>query len=823
MQIISRKNTIIIYLLSFVVPVIVAVAAFAAAGVYPFGTYTAVTGDAAYQFIDYISYLKTVFGGDNDLIYSLSKNLGGGMAGFAAYYYYSPLNLITLLFPANKLPIGLFIIFCMGTGLCSLSMCFSLGMIRGISFKNLIFSYAYGLMGFMIVYIELFHYYTDIILLPLVYLGLKKTLDKRRPDPLYIVSLTAAIICNYYFGYMICIFCALIFLYEVILDGKKLKSFIPFVLSSAASAGISAFVLLPTVLSLRGEKSNLSIGLYLLFNPLDFFSKFYTGSFKGDFGTGLPNVYCGMTAVVLLALFFFNKKIPIKERIVTAAFCIFFWMNFCINTLNVVWHGFNQPIGYPHRFAYIFVFFMLIKASESLEKTETLEVKKAYLIMGAGFLLYSLYLIFSYNENTSVLEILLSAVFVALAAIILYYRPKRMVFLLVLVCVLDLGSNALLTFRCFDFLSVEEYRTPVERTEEMIAFVKERDQGLYRIEKYFRRSHNDAFMHGYAGLSHFSSGEKMSTIRYMGKLGFRDNGNWAFYGEGNTSFADSLLGVKYVLSQFDGTGKPYEKIHSTDEGYTIFENPYALPLLFVTRTDEEIEDYKRYHDPFRLQEDIADSITGEENDILTEIPAEKTYEDGRKVVYEIKTLKDGVLEAYFDAPKEQNAEIYVNGADIGNYFGTYRWNVLDLGYQDKGSKIEVVLKASSDEDIKVSGAYFYTEDHEKLKEFYGKVVSQESSLEKITSSHYKGRVNIDQGSGVVFSVPYDESWRVYSDGERIDIYRACGNLLGAGLNEGEHDLEFKYVSEGQTAGNAVSLLSLIFITLYSLLCHRKKK
>ncbi|MBR5375888.1 MAG: YfhO family protein, partial [Lachnospiraceae bacterium] len=609
MQKTFSKQSAAIYILSFAVPPLVVMSAFAVMGVHPFGDRMAVTGDALYQFIDFISYLKTVFFGNNDLTYSLSKNLGGEMAGLAAYYYFSPLNLITLLFSEETLPDALFVIFCLGPGLCSLCMCLCLNSLRGLSWKNLVFSYAYGLSGFMIVYVELFHYYTDIILLPLVYLGLKRLLEKRKPDLCYILSLAAAIICNYYFGYMICIFCAMIYVYELLLDKEKIKSLAAFAISSVTAGALSAFVLLPAVLSLRGEKSNLSIGFFLLFNPADLFSKFYTGSFKGDFGTGLPNIYCGILTLILLVLYFFNSKIRLKERIVTGLFLLFFWMNFCINTLNVVWHGFNQPIGYPQRFAYIVTFFIIIKAGEAFETEEKLN-KRAAMLLFSGFVCYDVYLLLSHNKNTWVFDIVLSTAFFAVFLILLYLKPKGLTVILVMLTVADLFANAVITFDNFNLSEYEEYSIPVRRTKAMTEFVKERDPGLYRMEKYFRRSNNDAFMHDYAGLSHYSSSEKMSTIRFMGRLGFRDNGNWAFYGQGNTALADSLLGVRYILSQFDSTGKPYEMIKETEDGYFVYENPYALPLLFASAFGDDIGDCESIRDPFLLQEMMADGITG---------------------------------------------------------------------------------------------------------------------------------------------------------------------------------------------------------------------
>ncbi len=820
MQKTLQKKIIAIYFLSFAIPFLLVMAAFAVNGVAPFGKNMAVTGDALFQFIDFASYLKTVVFGNNDFVYSLSKNLGGEMAGLAAYYFFSPLNLITVLFPGEMLPDALFLLFCTGPALCSLSMCLCLGKLKGTKWTDLIFSFAYGLSGFMIVYVELYHYYTDLILLPLVYLGLKRMIEKRRPDLCYVICLALSIICNYYFGYMICIFCVLIYIYEVLLEKERIKSFAAFAVSSAAAGALSAFALIPAVLSLRGEKSNLSIGFFFLFNPVDLFSKLYTGSFKGDFGAGLPNIYCGMLVPALLMLFFFCKKITAREKILTGIVLAFFWMNFCINTLNVVWHGFNQPIGYPQRFAYVAVFFMIIKAWEACGAGESDIDRKWFFTIFAVFVFYDAYLLLSRNQNTGIVDIIISTGLFALFLLVLYFRPKRMVMMLVLLTVLDLFADAGISFRHFNLSLYEDYSIPYERTKEMTDFVKERDQGLYRMEKYFRRSNNDPFMYDYAGLSHYSSTEKMSTIRYMGRLGFRDNGNWAFYGEGNTSFADTLLGVKYVLSQYDGTGKPYVSIHETDEGYSIFENPNVLPLLFASKMKDSIGDYEQKRDPFALQEEIADGITGKANGIFIPVHFETTYENENRIVYDLHIEKDGLVEAYFDAPHLQKVRIYHNGGDFGEYFTPYRWGVLDLGWQEKGTVLEIALESEEDA-LEVDGAYFYTEDFEALKDFSEDVRSESSELEKITSSHYKGRVNIDDSKGVVFSVPFDENWKVTVDGQDTDIIKTGRNLLGAVVPQGDHEVEFRFVSAGQKEGNLISTVAGVLIILYMIMSWSK--
>ena len=81
-------------LLSFFIPVLIWIGVCVLHGIYPFGKSSIMTGDITYQFIDYLSYFKSIFFTENDLTYTFSKTMGGDMAGFSAYYLFSPFNLI---------------------------------------------------------------------------------------------------------------------------------------------------------------------------------------------------------------------------------------------------------------------------------------------------------------------------------------------------------------------------------------------------------------------------------------------------------------------------------------------------------------------------------------------------------------------------------------------------------------------------------------------------------------------------------------------------------------------------------------------------------
>ena len=90
-----------------------------------------------------------------------------------------------------------------------------------------------------------------VVLLPLVILGVDKLINENKCK-LYVISLFIAIVSNYYIGYMICIFSGLYFIYKLILNNKvKLIKLGSFIGASILSVALSAFILIPTVLSLK--------------------------------------------------------------------------------------------------------------------------------------------------------------------------------------------------------------------------------------------------------------------------------------------------------------------------------------------------------------------------------------------------------------------------------------------------------------------------------------------------------------------------------------------------------------------------------------------
>lgn len=799
------------------------------------------TGDITYQFIDYLAYYKTIFFGNNDLTYTFSKTLGGDMAGFSSYYLYSPFNLLLLLFPNKWLPVGLMIMIVLKCGLCGVSFFYMLSKMFGFRKDGIIFSTTYAMMGYIIVYFQLYAYFDNLMLLPFIVLGIHKLTENPKKKIGYILPLFFSIIINYYVGWMLCIFSVLYFIYQIVLKTDHLKnwkenipSVVSFAISSFIAGMMSAFVILPALLSLRGEKNSFHLGLYRTFEMSQLFSRFYTNSFKGNISGCLPNIYCGVLMILLIGVFFFQKKISKKERIVSGLFLLFFFLNFYINTLNVVWHGFNLPIGFPYRYSFLLTFLMIIFAYKGYRNAQgnySAAVLAGSLIV---YVLYSAFLIVRGSEVVGKNEIILDGILLLLLVAVLFICSKVnlnkriLILLLFFLQIADLFINANDAMKYFDFSGLKEYQAYLDETGSIIDTIKEKDSDFYRIEKYYRRSHNDSMQFDYSGLTHYSSCEKKEIISFMGKMGFRDNGNWSFYNSGSTSFIDSLFGVKYIISQYDSTGKPYVKEFEYNDK-TIFRNPYALPFAFyadenVRSVDTDIDNV------FEIQNSLADSISGTENHIFkeadcTDIHIENmiTEDGGDYTIYKVNdsekdayvefTLNisnENILQVYFTAPGLQDVELFLNGNSMGGYFEKYKWDIMDFGSYKEGEEVKIRIVAKSD-SLKLKNAYFYYEDQEALKNWYEKVSSGKCEISKITSSHLKGSVSSTEEKNLVFSIPYEKSWNIYVDGKETETFEAAGKLLSIETDPGNHEIELVYKAAGRTLGITISCISFLFL------------
>ncbi len=852
-----EKNTMI-SLLAFAVPAVIMMLVFIIGQFAPFGKVSILVADMRYQFVDYIGYMKSIFFGDNDMFYTFSKTFGGDMMGFAAYYLFNPFYLILLFFPNDMLPVGIVIMMVFICAFTGLFFHLMLSGIWGNRFSSLIFSTAYAMMGFNMAYINCIHYFFSIMMLPLVILGLFRMMTNRRPNLTYIISSALAVISNYYIGYMILIFTAAFFLCFMASDVIKytdnkdrIRNAWTVLYSTLLAVGISAFSLFSVLLSLQGQKKAIIKGgltLKRTFNIFEFFSGLYVGSFNGNISNGLPIIYSGIIATVFVGFYFLNKTIRLREKICALILCAFLILGYWIDALNVMWHGFAHPIGFPYRNSFLFSFLIIFIGYAGFVRIRDGSVKWNANIIIIIFALYSVYMHLIKSPYVGTRSIILTYLTIAVTLILVvamnekdrYVIPALAgLFALSMTDSLYNGAVSVDAYYEDKFAeeeSIDAYKEYIDNTQDLVSYINGQDSSFFRMDKLYRRTNNDPMMFSYNGLSHFSSCETEQAKTFMGRMGFRNNENWAFYGDSSTAFADCFMGVKYLLSQYDETCKPYKWLYTSNDK-NVYINPYALSIGFgMDETAKYINMNER--DPFKLQNIIASHFTKTNYQIyrpvkVSEIKLNNVSENDHvytkidpdaeaSVEYILSITSDNFIYMYFDAPEKQNATLFINQDEKGSYFNDYEWSVREGGYYDPGETVSIRF-VLDDDSICINNAYFYYESKQVLKAWYKDAVTTTCNLTKLSSSHLLAKADVAEPTDyIVFSIPYDDDWRIKVDGKRVKPVKVMDALMAVKVPKGEHELDLRFIPKGIILGTPVSVISSIATFCIFFMFFRKK-
>ncbi|MBE5876737.1 MAG: hypothetical protein E7290_07595 [Lachnospiraceae bacterium] len=841
----------IFYIISFLLPFFAMLGICKETGTYPFGEQSWLVCDMDNQYISYFSYFRHALK-ENGFFYTFSKTLGGDMFGFTAYYLMSPWNMLLLLVQTHSLHDMVAWISLIKIGLCGLTFFILVNYNnekeQEYSYKksmgNLIFSTAYGLMTYNIFYVSNIMWFDAIYMLPLVVLGIHRVV-KEKKYLLYILSLAYAVITNFYIGYMVCIFSALYFVYFCICECKdtireRAKITGLFTIGSLLAGGLSMWCLLPAKTSLDGIKAEFSLKQLTWdknFVWSDFFVKLFPGSTE-DLMAGLPNIYCGVVILFFAIIFFLCRNINWKKKIGIIGLFVVMFFSFYIQGANLIWHGFNTPIGFPYRNSFIFSFIMILIAREGFFACIDEKVMVRLLDgFGSGAIIVALAIWMQSKSFHFLIEDTYKITFIAvgIGVFIVIINQRLMTYAASVIAVAFLlyetWINGVDIFANRGPMILSYLTLSIDQVETAANLVQETDDSLYRMEKNFNRNTNDNMMFGISGLSHYSSTEKPATKQFMQALGFRNNGNWVDYNRGSTLSAESFLGVKYLLTK-TALEEPYVYVDKIDGTY-IYENPNAFSMAFLT--DAFVEGMQtELTNTFEFQNKLLEGSCNIGNVFIQETEYTTTMQnmallDGYAVYQQLDPNQEAYVEYTFTVKEDMPIYVYLNtidmrlstihlnGVDTGKYFAVDQYDAiavddyLDLEYGDTLT-IRVTPQTGA---VIITDVLIYYEDVSRLEKAQKYQDEGAITLKKISDSYLEATFdNICNRNKILFTIPYDEGWHAYIDGREVELYPAAGAFMAIlGVEEGEHTLTLKYVPKNLILGSVISLISLAILVL----------
>lgn len=566
--------------------------------------------DMSFQYIYYFRALQDWIQGEGSLLYSFSRSLGGEFLGIFTYYLASPISFIVGLFSREAIIDAIMAIYLIKCGLSGLTAAIYLRKSAKVKpLTAIIFATLYAMCGYSVVMHINVMWMDGVLLLPLLMLGIERLITHKK-YLLFVATVALNLLCNYYVGYMSCLFAFFYFFYAYFSMTKEernpqnesrhfLRAFLRIGIFAVIAVAISAIFVLPAYYSLTFGKDSFSTPQWIFetqFPLFDLFVKFMFGSYDTLKYEGIPHMYCGVIVMVLIPLYFIGRTATKRQKICAAAIISLFLFSFSLQFLDLIWHGFQAPNMLLFRYAFMLVFLLLVMAAKVFDRIREFDPRTIISVTLALLTLCLVVFYFDYEHvdpyYTLLTTVLLLVGETLLLVLCTYPKIKTQIvtgFLTGIIMVECYAcACAYMAGQCGDFgynkrSTFEDY---MEKWQGEFDYLDKKDTDFYRVERLNYLKYNDSYALGYRGLAGSTSTFNRETLNFLQGIGHTAESHYSYY-VGANPVIDSLLGIRYML---DDTPKyipsVYDHYHTDTEIYA-FKNPYALSIAYLSDSDVE--------------------------------------------------------------------------------------------------------------------------------------------------------------------------------------------------------------------------------------------
>ena len=795
-------------------------------GVYPVGNKSILMVDLHHQYAPLLSELRYMLTeGKLDLSYNFHIGMGSSFLPAFAYYLASPFNLLLVFFEENQLTEAILVITLLKFTAAAAAFTAMAQYLTGRRNASAVaVGVMYALSGFMLAYSWNIMWLDTLILLPLVVMAAEHLLKTGKITP-YALLLGLALFVNYYLGFMLCIFLVFYWFVWAFRTKRTLKDTfvggIRFAAGSLWGAGFAACLLIPVAMALgRTSAAGGELGDFRTnFEIFDLFGRFYYGSTPTIRSGNLPNLYCGVAAVLLMPIYLGQKQIPLRRRLCYGGLLTLLLLSCTVTRWDLVWHGLHAPNDLPYRFSFLAIFVVLLMAAYALANLKHVTRRQVLvsLILSSGYLVLweKLAALNTSNKAARVTPdskmLYINLTLLVVYALILLMAaakkaPRRAVarLLLTVVCAEMLFG----TGRTLSTMNQNEYFTAqanyIDNTKHLVINdALRRVEELAKDEKAFLRMEYlaadsnggrttcvDTALHHYNGLTTFASSNPYCTTVLMGELGYAINGVNSYLYHSYVAPIDSLLGVRYVILSVYIKSHPQleylESVSATDEDtgdlveYHIYRNKTALSIG-MTATDA-LKDFEGTpYDPFGTQQALFTALTGLTDEIYVPLEITDSYggalydgsfrTNGSYTTYTATVQTAGQYYAYVDCRAADSIiveQFNAEGNSLNSWSVTsYEPYIVDMGTMQPGQTVDVGLSTNGS----VTGnVYLVRLDSEAYQKHWDILNAGGMTVTEQTGHSLKGKVTAKEDGTMFFSLPYDEGWQVYVDGKPVKTF-----------------------------------------------------
>lgn len=844
-------------------------------GYVPFGDHSLATMDADFQYLDFYAYMKDVLLGRNNIDYSFTKTIGGPCIGIFSYYLASPFNLLLIFFKKSQLIVFMELIISMKLALAASTCSYYLNRRFASSGKNpasgimnVFFAVSYALGQYSIAQASNCMWLDGVYMLPLILLGVYRVVREAKTTTLSI-TVALSILFNWYTGGINCLFAIIWLIFEYFImktegvSGSDRQDKFWKVVGRAAWAMfigvlISAVLFLPTIgamkYSTRGKLEFQGLtDMSLLGNVASVIEAYSIGAMSSK---GVVSLYCGSLAIIgCIGIFIGKTKTP-KQKLVRALMLFVVIMSFFWTPLCTVFSLFKSVGSYWYRYSYIGIITIIFLAYEFFFSENIRHIWKRVVISVGVFALYQIVLNRAYGWHKGY-YIIATIIFLTAvtAAVLLSARSRRIIVkrawmaILCMLFVLETGADVSLQMDNYHRDNGDRFREYTVAEEELVSNMKNYDPGIYRVnqtngrnlntvdiargenktgengKKYLndlRANYDESMAYNYWAIAGYTSSPDTNTLEFLERIGYRMSSenmntvNMALVG------ADSLLGVRYVLSAYDITGLDKVKdIPDNSRGIGVYENPYCLPMAFVYNSGEYKAEMS--NNPFEYLNGIYSELLGRRTELFIPLKYDRSGDRLHKIEYKLY-IPDGNYAVYGNIPWnfDFGAILSVNKTYKTRYAKWLSPSVFDIPVQ-KGDKYGYIKLASRNEiNIVEDGEQFYALNLDEFKKVTDELSQGAADKIDIKNGSADVQVTAQEGQSLLISIPYSDGWEIRLNGERIEPDLLGNCLYSIKLADGENTVQMKFHVKYLGLGIGCSVLG-IFMLIMTIFAKKRKK
>lgn len=832
-----------IYLWSIAIPSLIMLIVWIANGVGPFGDTSLIIVDGLHQYMPFYSNYHEILRTGGNLFYSLQEGLGSNFLSLWAYYLASPMNLLIVLFPKAELNTAVSLIVTIKIVLSAFTFAYYLLHKQGHRYRDIRvipFAFAYAMSNYVIGFYWNVMWMDCIFIFPLIMLGFEYLVHKKDAR-LYVITLFYSLWCNYYMSFMVCLFLVIWFLFY---DYKTFKEFIVsgirFAIGSLLAAGMAAIVLLPAYKGIMETASATRVlpGMTQYTSYIDILQAQFIciEPINSQTFDGGVNLYCGIFALLLAAIYLCNRKIELYKKLRLLVLLCILVISFNTELLNYIWHGFHNQYGIPNRFSFLYIWVLLVFGYETLQsigKIYKLDVIAAFILTG-GFCVLAYFKASSTLGTESyvgtLLLLLLYTVFILLYRYKIYKRRQFRI-IITIAMTLEIIAGASYGWYSNNVVNVPRYFSDTETIDTLRNELQEEDSDLYRMDIVNSKMLDEATWHNLPSVGIFGSTAQGNMVHLMGRLGFYTGANEYLYC-GATPLTNAMLGVKYVFLR-EGDFNNADMLYKTGlNGVSVYENSQYLPIAYVV--NQEIKDWDYEGNVFVTQNRYVTQATGITtqmfSEFLVELEASGTncMAEAQNAGYIQYTRTESAacsVKVSFEVPRDMDLYANCTGGNIKNIrfllddqeitCDRYQLQCFHLGHLSAGQKVtlEYELNDSTEEagSLRLLLAEFNTGVFEQAYH-----ALQDEAM--VVTSHKPGQIEgtvENKQAGILFtSIPYDTGWSVLVDGKQVEPIAIGNALMGIELEAGKHTISMKYTSPGFVEGAKITGIAVIGVLLW---------